>query len=98
VIGNAVHVIGEQAGIFRWIETCIHAGEDSEPRAGGSARSLLAPKFEAYFLLAAITSSTILDMKHSPRLYRRNGFAFRANRFHIDNIIHNVPVVDFKHQ
>src|SRR5262249_10761994 len=34
----------------------------ANPRAGGSAKSFLAPKPEAYFLLAATTSSTILDM------------------------------------
>ena len=39
----------------------------ANPRAGGSAKSFLAPKVEAYFLLAAITSSTILDMPLSFR-------------------------------
>jgi hypothetical protein len=34
----------------------------ANPRAGGSAKSFLAPKPEAYFLLAATISSTILDM------------------------------------
>src|SRR5580658_4445623 len=35
----------------------------AKPRAGGSARSFLAPKSEEYLLLAAMTSSTILLMR-----------------------------------
>src|SRR6476620_1096391 len=34
----------------------------ANPRAGGSAKSFLAPKLDAYFLLAASTSSTTWDM------------------------------------
>src|ERR1035441_8584784 len=39
----------------------------AKPRAGGSARSFLAPNPEAYFLLAAMTSSTILDIEARPK-------------------------------
>jgi len=61
-VANHMGVAFGKACILRGVQAGIYAGEDRKSTRGGSAKSFLAPKPDAYFLLAATTSSTILDM------------------------------------
>ena len=61
-VSNYVRVTFRKPAIFAGSSLASMHVSIANPLAGGSAKSFLAPKFEAYFLLAAITSSTILDM------------------------------------
>jgi hypothetical protein len=62
-VANHMGVAFGKACIFRGVQAGIHAGEDRKStRRWQRQVSFLAPKPDAYFLLAATTSSTILDM------------------------------------
>src|SRR5262249_6900290 len=50
------------SGIFGGIKSRIHTGEYRESSRRRECQVFLCTKIETYFLLAAITSSTILDM------------------------------------
>jgi hypothetical protein len=62
-VANHMGVAFGKACIFRGVQAGIHAGEDRKStRRWQRQVSFLAPKPDAYFLLAATTSSTISDI------------------------------------